>query len=271
MKRKDWSLSLGLWLGRCIVDDRRPRIISHLRSKSFHSFKSRHQRADVAPREYCIEKQCSMTYVLFPYGHEQTGRDNMSNIDRYHFLLSSPRSDIISFVSCQRCIAMHCLVVSHSSFIMTYRLVLNNRSIDNLTDQYLGGALKTELGYFRYRRISICRNRLRTVTTSSDRPHAYQPTDVFYLFFENEEKARKALEKANAIPIISLVKYKPQPTAYTRSTLPRAVETAVRAPPTIHLPQELVDIPRVALSRHLKSFVDEVISQSFSSLSLAST
>jgi hypothetical protein len=167
-------------------------------------------------------------------------------------------------------IDMHCLVVSHSSFIMTYRLVLNNRSIDNLTDQYLSGALKTELDYFRYRRIPIGRNRLRTATTSPDRPHAYQPKDVFYLFFENKEKASKALEKANAIPIISLVKYKPQPTVHTRPTPPRAAEPVVRAPPTIHLSQELVDIPRVALTRHLKSFINEVSSQSFSPLSLAS-
>ena len=227
----------------------------------------RHGMEPVLPREAVNYDVC----FVFPYGHEQTGRDNMSNIDRYHFLLSSPRRDIISFVSCQRCIAMHCLVVSHSSFIiMTYRLVLNNRSVDNLTDQYLSGALKAELGYFKYRRVPICRTRLRTATTSSGRSNGYQPTHVFYLFFENEEKGREALEKAKAIPIISLVKYKPRPTVYTRYT-PRSAEPGCRAPSTIHLPQEIVDIPRLALTRQLTSFVNEVISQSFSPLSLAST
>jgi hypothetical protein len=144
---------------------------------------------------------------------------------------------------------------------MTYRLVLNNRSIDNLTDPYLGGALKAELGYFKYRRVPIGRNRFRSAMTSSGRSNAYKPTDVFYLFFESEEKLRRAVEKAKAIPIISLVEYRPRPTAPT--PLPsKAVETGWGVPPTIHLPQEIINIPRHALSRHLRSFVNEVISPS---------
>ena len=207
-----------------------------------------------------IREHCSMTYVLcFPTAMNRLDEKTVSNIDRYHFLLSSPRSDIISFVSRQRCIAMHCLVVSHSSFIiMTYRLVLNNRSIDNLTDQYLSGALKMELGFFKYRRVPIGRNRFRTATTSSGRSNGYQPTDVFYLFFDSEEKMSRAVEKAKAIPIVSLVKYKPRPTASTRATPSGAVESGWGVPPTIHLPQEIINIPRQALSRHLKSFVNEV-------------
>ena len=150
------------------------------------------------------------------------------------------------------------LVVSRSSFNMTHRLVLNNRSVDNLSDQYLNGALKAELGYFKFRRVPISRNRPRTATSTSGRHNAYQPTDVFYLFFDSEEKSKRAVEKAKAIPIISLVKYNPRPTASIRAVPSSAVESGWGVPPTVHLPQEIINIPREALSRHLKSFVNEV-------------
>jgi hypothetical protein len=141
---------------------------------------------------------------------------------------------------------------------MTYRLVLNDRSIRSLTDEELNGSLKSKLGYMKFRRVSIQKARSNTAPKSLPVGIPTRPKHVFYLFFENEAQANTALQVAKAIPIISLMKYRPKPCVGMKNK-PIDVKPKVSQSHKVGtLPQCIVDIPRMALSKHRNRFADTV-------------
>ena len=138
-------------------------------------------------------------------------------------------------------------ILLYSRKTMTYRLVLNDRSIKSLTDNDLNGLLKSKLGYIKFRRVPVQKGRSKTI-----------PKDIFYLFFENESQANNAVQIAKSIPIVSLTKYRPRPCVGMKH---KPIEIKPKASPSHKvgtLPQSIVDIPRVALSKHRNRFADTV-------------
>jgi hypothetical protein len=75
---------------------------------------------------------------------------------------------------------------------MEYRLVLNNRTDTDITNNEMCGIFHQRLKYSRFRR----------VPTKSGK-------EVFYLFFRKEEDTYAALRAAKAIKGVSLVRYCP--------------------------------------------------------------
>ena len=141
---------------------------------------------------------------------------------------------------------------------MTYRLVLNDRSIRSLKNDELNGRLKSQLGYIKFRRVPIRKPRSKTMPVCNRVGIALAPKDIFYLFFENEAQANKALHIAKSIPIISLTKYKPNPCVGMTNKPIDAKPKAVQPHKVGTLPQSIVDIPRIALSKHRDRFADTV-------------
>lgn len=143
---------------------------------------------------------------------------------------------------------------------MTYRLVLNDRSIRSLTNDDLNGPLKSKLGYIKFRRVPIQKARPTAMPMSSRVGIATAAKDIFYLFFENEAQANAALNIAKSIPIISLMKYRPNPCVGVKH---KPIDVKPKASPSHKvgtLPQSIVDIPRIALSKHRSRFADTVCS-----------
>lgn len=75
---------------------------------------------------------------------------------------------------------------------MECRLVLNNRTDSDITNEKMCGYYQQHLNYYKYRRIP-------SKTGKS----------VFYLFFRKEEQTYFALREARAMKEISLVRYRP--------------------------------------------------------------
>ena len=75
---------------------------------------------------------------------------------------------------------------------MECRLVLNNRSDTDITNDDMRGWLHQELKYYKFRRVATKKNK-----------------SIFYLFFRHEEETYFALRAAKKIKNISLVRYRP--------------------------------------------------------------
>jgi len=117
---------------------------------------------------------------------------------------------------------------------MEHRLVLNNRTDTEITDQDMYGIFHQHLKYFKFRRVP-------TKTGKA----------IFYLFFHKEEDTYTALLAAKAIKEISLVRYRP--------TNPIDDELPFRPFP----PKRIINICRYAFRRYLNRFDTVVRKQTF--------
>ena len=108
---------------------------------------------------------------------------------------------------------------------MEHRLVLNNRTITDITNSDMCGIFRQQLKYVKFRRVT-------TKTGSS----------IFYLFFRKEEDTYAALRAAKTIKGISLVRYRPA--NLTDNELP------FRPFP----PKNVINICRYAFRKYLERF-----------------
>lgn len=112
---------------------------------------------------------------------------------------------------------------------MECRLVLNNRTDTEITNNDMKGRLHQQLKYYKYRRVPSKNGK-----------------SIFYLFFRKEEETYAALRAAKSIREISLVRYYP--------SNPIESESTFRPFP----PQNIVDIARYAFRNRLDSFYNVV-------------
>lgn len=112
---------------------------------------------------------------------------------------------------------------------MERRLVLNNRSDTDITNNEMRGILHQCLKYVKFRRVQ----------TKSGKA-------IFYLFFHKEEDTYAALRAAKTIKHISLVRYRP--TRFIESELPFRPFPA----------QRIIDVCRYAFRKYLDRF-DSVV------------
>ncbi|CAF1568302.1 unnamed protein product [Rotaria sordida] len=108
---------------------------------------------------------------------------------------------------------------------MEYRLVLNNRTDLEITNNDMSGKFHQQLKYYKYRRVPSKNGKA-----------------IFYLFFRKEEETYAALRAAKSIKEISLVRYYPSNHINSESTF--------RPFP----PQQIIDICRYAFRNRLDNF-----------------
>ncbi|CAF1498095.1 unnamed protein product [Adineta ricciae] len=108
---------------------------------------------------------------------------------------------------------------------MECRLVLYNRTDDDLNHDYMSGWLHQQLKYYKYRRIP-----------------GQNGKSIFYLFFRKEEDTYAALRAAKLIKHISLVRYNPSnPVMFDLPFRPFS-------------PQHIIDICRYSFKKYLDKF-----------------
>jgi len=112
---------------------------------------------------------------------------------------------------------------------MECRLVLNNRTDVEITNNDMSGRFHQQLKYYKYRRVPSKNGKA-----------------IFYLFFRKEEETYAALRAAKTIKEISLVRYYP--------SNPIDSESTFRPFP----PQKIIDICRYAFRNRLHNF-DNVV------------
>jgi hypothetical protein len=117
---------------------------------------------------------------------------------------------------------------------MEHRLVLNNRTNTDITNNDMCGIFHQRLKYFKFRRVP-------TKTGKA----------IFYLFFQKEEDTYAALRAAKAIKEISLFRYRP--------TNPIDYELPFRPFP----PNHIINICRYAFRKYLDRFDTVVRKQTF--------
>lgn len=117
---------------------------------------------------------------------------------------------------------------------MECRLVLNNRTDNEITNEDMSGWYHQQLKYYKFRRV-------RSKSGKS----------VFYLFFRREEDTYRALRTAKSMKEISLVRYLP------------SVSVPVESPFRLFPSQQVVDLFRYAFSCHLNEFINVVRRKSF--------
>ena len=108
---------------------------------------------------------------------------------------------------------------------MECRLVLNNRTNTDLTNDHMCGLLHQRLKYYKYRRVP-----------------AKNGKSIFYLFFRKEEDTYAALRAAKSMKEISLVRYNP--------SNPIVSELPFRP----FSPQHIIDICRYSFKKYLNKF-----------------
>ncbi len=112
---------------------------------------------------------------------------------------------------------------------MEYRLVLNNRSNVEITNNDMSGRFHQQLKYYKYRRVPSKNGKA-----------------IFYLFFRKEEETYAALRAAQSVKEISLVRYYPSKPIHS--------ETTFRPFP----PKKIIDTCRYAFRNRLHNF-DNVV------------
>jgi hypothetical protein len=112
---------------------------------------------------------------------------------------------------------------------MECRLVLNNRTDVEITNNDMSGRFHQHLKYYKYRRVPSKNGKA-----------------IFYLFFRKEEETYAALRTAKSIKEISLVRYYP--------SNPIDSECTFRPFP----PKQIIDICRYAFRNRLHNF-DNVV------------
>jgi len=112
---------------------------------------------------------------------------------------------------------------------MECRLVLNNRTNNEITNKDMSGWLEQELKYYKFRRV-----------------RSKNGKSIFYLFFRKEEETYAALRAAKSIKKISLVRYRP--------SNPVHFEAPFRPFP----PQHIIDLSRFGFKCHLDKFINVV-------------
>jgi hypothetical protein len=112
---------------------------------------------------------------------------------------------------------------------MECRLVLNNRTDVEITNNDMSGRFHQQLKYYKYRRVPSKNGKA-----------------IFYLFFRKEEETYAALRAAKSIKEISLVRYYP--------ANPIDSESIFQPFP----PQQIIDICRCAFRNRLRNF-DNVV------------
>lgn len=117
---------------------------------------------------------------------------------------------------------------------MEHRLVFNNRTSTDITNDDMCGIYHQRLKYFKFRR----------VTTKTGK-------SIFYLFFRKEEDTYAALREAKSINGISLVRY--HPTAHIRYELPFQPFP----------PNNIINICRYAFRKYLDRFDTVVWKKTF--------
>ncbi|CAF3460156.1 unnamed protein product [Rotaria socialis] len=108
---------------------------------------------------------------------------------------------------------------------MECRLVLNNRTDDEITSNDMSGRFHQQLKYYKYRRVPSKNGKA-----------------IFYLFFRKEEETYAALRVAKSIKEISLVRYYPSNPINSKSSF--------RPFP----PQQIIDICRYTFRSRLVNF-----------------
>ncbi|CAF1396212.1 unnamed protein product [Rotaria magnacalcarata] len=108
---------------------------------------------------------------------------------------------------------------------MEFRLVLNNRTDDEITNNDMSGRFHQQLKYYKYRRVPSKNGKA-----------------IFYLFFRKDEETYAALRVAKSIKEISLVRYYP--------SNPINSESSFRPFP----PQQIIDICRYTFRSRLVNF-----------------
>ncbi|CAF4058128.1 unnamed protein product, partial [Rotaria sordida] len=111
---------------------------------------------------------------------------------------------------------------------MERRLVLNNRTNNEITDNDMCGWFHQQLKYFKYRRVP-------SKNSNNNKP-------IFYLFFRKEEETYAALRAAKSIKGISLVRYHP--------SIHMDSESPFRPFP----PKQIINLSRYAFSNRLNKF-----------------
>jgi len=118
---------------------------------------------------------------------------------------------------------------------MQWRLVLNNRTDNAISDKDMCSLFHQHLKYYKFRR----------VPTKTGR-------SVFYLFFHKEEDTYAALRASKAMKEISLVRYRP--------SNPIDYEQPFRPFP----PANIINICRYAFRKYLDRFANVVKRKIFS-------
>ncbi|CAF4370734.1 unnamed protein product [Rotaria socialis] len=110
---------------------------------------------------------------------------------------------------------------------MECRLVLNNRTDNEIKNKDMSGILHQQLKYFKFRR----------VTSKTGK-------SIFYLFFRKEEETYFALRKAKSIKNISLARYRP----------PNSIESELPFRP--FPPKQFIDLVNAAFGKYIDRFLD---------------
>ena len=126
------------------------------------------------------------------------------------------------------------LLVLYAPFIsahsnMECRLVLNNRSDNEISNNDMCGWFHQQLKYYKHRRVP-----------------SKSGKSIFYLFYRKEEETYAALRAAKSLKQISLTRYCP--------SKPIDFEPTFRPFP----PQQIIDLSRYAFRNRLNSF-DNVV------------
>jgi hypothetical protein len=123
---------------------------------------------------------------------------------------------------------------------MECRLVLNNLSKQDLSNEFLSGPLKRQLNFYKFRRVPTKNGQ-----------------SVFYLFFYREEDTYQAIRASKSIKNISLVRYRhtnPNTAPPSRPDDIPPSEMIYRPVPT----KRIVDIIRNHLSKYFDQFSTKV-------------
>lgn len=112
---------------------------------------------------------------------------------------------------------------------MECRLVLNNRTDVEITNDDMNGRVHQQLKYYKYRRVP-----------------SKNGIAIFHLFFRKEEETYAALRVAKSLKEISLVRYYP----------PNPVDSEYTFRP--FPPKQIIDICRYAFRNRLPSFSNVV-------------
>ncbi|CAF2117731.1 unnamed protein product [Rotaria magnacalcarata] len=110
---------------------------------------------------------------------------------------------------------------------MECRLVLNNRTDNEIKNKDMSGILHQQLKYFKFRR----------VTSKTGK-------SIFYLFFRKEEETYSALRTAKSIKNISLARYRP----------PNSIESELPFRP--FPPKQFIDLVNAAFGKYIDRFLD---------------
>lgn len=114
---------------------------------------------------------------------------------------------------------------------MERRLVLNNRTETEITDNEMSGWFHQQLKFYKFRRVP-------TKTGKS----------IFYLFFRTEEDTYAALRAAKSMKQISIVRYRPY----------KPIDIDVESSYRPSAPDTIINLCRYSFRKHVNKFLNVV-------------